>query len=71
MSGVGNFISNIFGGGEKKQSSAPAPVAPRVDVEAPASDKERLIRTGRASLISTGSLGLLGNATTGRKQLSV
>lgn len=68
MSGVGNFFSGLIGGNPKaKQVISPEP--PKVDSSA--GDKERLIRTGRASLISTSSLGLLGNATTGKKQLSV
>jgi hypothetical protein len=69
MSGVGKMFSGIFGKPEVK--STIASVAPKVDAPAADADKERLIRTGRASLISTTSQGTLGNASTGRKQLSV
>ena len=61
-------ISEIFSGPKKTNSVAPI-TPPSVTPEA--SKDEKLARIGRASLISTSAQGLLGNAQTGRKQLSV
>lgn len=61
-------ISEIFSGSKKTAPMTPI-TPPSVTPEA--SKEEKLARAGRASLISTSSQGLLGNAQTGRKQLSV
>ncbi len=63
-------VTDIF---KPKEAKALTPmIAPSVKAEpAGTSAEERLARTGRASLIATSSQGILGNATTGRKQLSV
>lgn len=66
MSGI---VNTLFGSKPK----LPQPVQPPVVNNDPAAsaDKERLARVGRASLISTSAQGVLGNAQTGRKQLSI
>lgn len=64
MSAVGEMFKPV------KPKETPVTKAPVVAAEPEAKD-EKLARIGRASLISTGSQGLLGDATTGRKKLSV
>jgi hypothetical protein len=63
MSGIGEVFSS-------KKANPITPTEPPKVVAEPTKD-ERLARTGRASLIATSSQGILGNAQTGRKQLSV
>jgi hypothetical protein len=64
MSAVGEMFSS------KKPNPTPVTPAPKIEA-APESKDEKLARVGRASLISTSSQGVLGEATTGRKKLSV
>ena len=59
-------MGDMFSSKEPKQTRAIE--APKV-VDKPKDKK--LAQIGRSSLISTSSVGLLGNAKTGRKQLSV
>lgn len=66
---AGGLMTKIFGTTKKAADISPT-TPPKVTTE-PDTKDERLARTGRASLIATTPQGVLGNATTGRKQLSV
>lgn len=63
MSGV---VGKLFSSEKAKPIEPITP--PKV---AEASKDEKLARTGRASLIATSAQGILGQAQTGRKKLSV
>lgn len=66
-------MASWFGGGKKdagRQEIAPPPPAAPAALPA-AEDPEKLKRVGRAQLISTSARGVLGNATTSGKQLSI
>ena len=60
-------ITTLFSGPKKVDAVAPTP-PPVVTND---TKEEKLARVGRASLISTSAQGILGNAQTGRRQLSV
>lgn len=61
-------MASWFGGGKKKQEPVIVQAPPPEPVK---TDPERAKRLGRTQLISTSSRGVLGNATTSGKKLSV
>lgn len=63
-------MGSFFGGGSKKQERQPEP-EPVVVQPPPSEDPEKVKRIGRSQLISTSSRGVLGNANTSNKKLSV
>lgn len=64
-------ISQIFSSSKPKELTPITPPKVAESTNPAASKEERLARAGRASLIQTSAGGVLGNAQTGRKQLSV
>lgn len=60
------FVSKLFSSPEGRKVIESAP--PKVSAE-PAGNADALKRVGRAALIATSAQGVLGNPTTGRKQL--
>lgn len=60
-------ITKLFSSPKMKEAVQPS--RPNVSAEPSAPDAEKLRRVGRAALIATSAQGVLGNPTTGRKQL--
>lgn len=61
-------MGSWFGGGKKEEPVMQAPPPP---VQSSSNqDPEALKRIGRSALIASSSRGVLGNATTSRKQLT-
>lgn len=63
-------MGSLFGGG-KKEEPRPEPQAPSVPIQDSTDDPSRTKKVGRTNLISSSSRGVLGNANTTSKKLSV